>query len=176
MSATKRISTGDYYIDTFKYRGNPTGNVQVITGNLVVDGNLVVLGNTANTQLFNTSGNIFHINYNNTGPGLGINGFENYRGGAANVSVGLYYKEGTGTAYDDQWTANNVAGNVGYLLTSYLVKIDKSTTNPIGQTNYVVVTGEDAGSGGSGLYTNAGSTSGELTTTVGVRRYAIIFG
>lgn len=176
MSATKRVNTGDYYIDTFKFNGNPTGNVDITTNTVVIHGNLVVEGVTANVQLFDSSGNVFHINYSNTLPGQGVNGFENYRGGGVYPSVGLYYTEGTGSGYDSEWTANNEAGDSGFLLTSYLVKVDKSTADPVGETNFVVVTGNNAGSGGSGLYANAGNTAGELTTTVGVRRYAIIFG
>lgn len=175
MSVTKRINTGDYTIDTFKYDGNPNGNVSVITHTLYIDGNLVVTGNTANVQAFDTTKQIFQINADLTGvdaPRNGVNGFENNRGTDSNV--GLYWYE-SGT-YSGQWVANNSVGNIGPILTSYNVKIDQTTSSPIGEAGYTVITGNVAGAGGSGLYVNAGSTSEELVTTSKIRKYGIIFG
>ena len=175
MSVTKRINTGDYTIDTFKFDGNPDGNVNVITNTFKVFGNLVVTGNTANVQAFDTTTQIFRINADLTGvdaPRTGINGFENNRGSDSNV--GLYWYE-TGT-YSGEWVANNSLGNIGPILTSYNVKIDQTTSNPTGDAGYTVVTGNVAGAGGSGLYVNAGSTSDELVTTAKIRKYGIIFG
>lgn len=175
MSVTKRINTGDYTIDTFKYDGNPDGNIYVYTHTLRIDGNLEVVGNTANIQAFDTTKQIFQINADQTSsdlPRTGISGFENNRGNGANV--GLYWDE-DGT-YSGQWIANNTAGNTGPILTSYNVKIDQTTNQPVGESGYVVITGEAAGAGGSGLYVNAGSSSDELVTTAKIRKYGIIFG
>ena len=175
MSVTKRINTGDYTIDTFKNDGNPDGNVYVLTHTLKVFGNLEVTGNTANVQAFDTTKQIFQINADLTpvdAPRGVVNGFENNRGTDANV--GLYWWE-SGT-YGGQWVANNSIGNVGPILTSYNVKIDQTTSQPIGAAGYTVVSGNVAGAGGSGLYVNAGSTSDELVTTAKIRKFGIIFG
>lgn len=175
MSVTKRINTGNYTIDTFKNDGNPLGNVEIYTHTLYIDGNLVVTGNTANIQAFDTTKQIFQINADLTSgdsPREVVNGFENNRGSESNV--GLYWHE-SGT-YSGQWIANNSVGNIGPILTSYNVKLDQTTNQPVGESGYVVVTGDSPGSGGSGLYVNAGSTSDELVTTRRIRKYGIIFG
>jgi hypothetical protein len=175
MSVTKRINTGDYTIDTFKYDGNPEGNIFVYTHTLRIDGNLEVVGNTANIQAFDTTKQIFQINADLTtsdAPRNGINGFENNRGNVSNV--GLYWYE-TGT-YSGEWVANNSVGNIGPILTSYNVKIDQTTSNAVGEAGYTVITGNVAGAGGSGLYVNAGVLSDELVTTAKIRKYGIIFG
>ena len=175
MSATKRINTGDYTIDTFKYDGNPLGNVNILTHTVTIDGNLVVVGNTANIQAFDTTKQIFQINADLTSgdsPREIVNGFENNRGSGSNV--GLYWHE-SGT-YSGEWVANNAVGNTGPILTSYNVKIDQTTNQPVGESGYVVVTGDSPGSGGSGLFVNSGSTSDELVTTAKIRKYGIIFG
>jgi hypothetical protein len=175
MSVTKRINTGDYTIDTFKYDGNPDGNVTILTHTVTIDGNLVIIGNTANIQAFDTTKQIFQINADLTtgeSPREIVNGFENNRGSESNV--GLYWHE-SGT-YSGQWVANNAVGNVGPILTSYNVKIDQTTDQPIGESGYVVITGNTPGAGGSGLFVNAGSNSDELVTTTKIRKYGIIFG
>jgi hypothetical protein len=175
MSVTKRINTGDYTVDTFKYDGNPLGNVEFITHTLRIDGNLVVVGDTANVQAFDTTKQIFQINADLTSvesPRSGINGFENNRGDSSNV--GLYwYEDGI---YSGQWVANNAVGDIGPILTSYNVKIDQTTDQPVGEAGYIVITGNTAGAGGSGLYVNAGSISDELVTTSKIRKFGIIFG
>jgi hypothetical protein len=175
MSVTKRINTGDYTIDTFKYDGNPDGNVYVLTHTLTIDGNLIVIGNTANIQAFDTTKQIFQINADQTTgdlPRAGFSGFENNRGNGSNV--GLYWDE-DGT-YSGQWIANNSNGSTGPILTSYNVKIDQTTDQPLGESGYVVITGDNPGVGGSGLYVNAGSTSDELVTASKIRKFGIIFG
>jgi hypothetical protein len=175
MSVTKRINTGDYTIDTFKNDGNPDGNVNVLTHTLKIFGNLEVTGNTANVQAFDTTKQIFQINADLTtgdAPRTGINGFENNRGNVSNI--GLYWYESG--VYSGQWVANNSVGNIGPILTSYNVKIDQTTNQPTGEAGYVVLTGNTAGAGGSGLYVNAGSISDELVTTNKIRKYGIIFG
>ena len=175
MSVTKRINTGDYTIDTFKNDGNPNGNVYVLTHTLKVFGNLEVVGNTANVQAFDTTKQIFQINADLTSgdsPRGDINGFENNRGSGSNV--GLYWYECG--AYSGQWVANNSIGNIGPILTSYNVKVDQTTDQPVGEAGYVVVTGNVPGAGGSGLYVNAGSASSELVTTTKIRKFGIIFG
>jgi hypothetical protein len=175
MSVTKRINTGDYTIDTFKNDGNPDGNVNVLTHTLKIFGNLVVTGNTANVQAFDTTKQIFQINADLTNvdaPRSGISGFENNRGTDSNV--GLYWYE-SGT-YAGEWVANNSVGNIGPVLTSFNVKIDQTTNQPTGEAGYVVLTGNTAGAGGSGLFVNAGSTSDPLVTTNKIRKYGIIFG
>lgn len=175
MSVTKRINTGDYTIDTFKNDGNPLGNVEILTHTVRIEGNLVVLGTTANIQEFDTTKQIFQINADLTSidsPREVVNGFENNRGSESNV--GLYWYE-SGT-YSGQWVANNALGDIGPILTSYNVKIDQTTNQPVGESGYVVITGESPGTGGSGLFVNAGSTSDELVTVSKIRKYGIIFG
>jgi hypothetical protein len=170
MSATKRINTGDYQIDTFKYNGNPAGNVVMTTNTLYVNGNLVVVGNTANVQAYNTTLPIFYINYGRTSPAAGYSGLENTRGiGYANV--GLFWDETT-----SQWVANNSVGELGPILTSYNTKVKKTTDAPIGENDYVVITGATAAGGGTGLFVNAGTTSSELVSTRTAKKYGIIFG
>lgn len=175
MSVTKRINTGDYTIDTFKFDGNPEGNVNVITHTLRIDGNLVVVGNTANVQAFDTTKQIFQINADLTSgdsPRGDINGFENNRGSQSNV--GLYWYEGG--AYAGQWVANNSLGNIGPILTSFNVKVDQTTDQPVGEAGYVVITGNVPAAGGSGLFVNTGAVTDELVTTATIRKFGIIFG
>lgn len=175
MSATKRINTGDYNIDTFKNNGNPLGNVVVTTHTLLVYGNLSVVGTTANTQAFDTINQIFHINADLTdgdSPRAGYSGFENNRGNSANV--GLYWDE-TGY-FAGQWVANNSVGDSGPILTAYNTKFKITTSTPSAQAGYVVVTGNTAGGGGTGLYVNAGSSTSELVSTLTAKKYGIIFG
>lgn len=174
MGSAKRINTGDYTITTFKYNGNPLGNVNLETHTLFVDGNLVVTGISANVQAFDTINPIFRINANKTisdPPTSGLSGIQNVRG--SQPDSGIYYDE-DGT-FANQWIANN-GSNVGPVLTSFNVKIEKTTSNPIGANNFVVITGNATGTGGTGLYVNAGNVSTELVSTVGVRKIAIIFG
>ena len=175
MSATKRINTGNYTIDTFKYNGNPLGNINVITHTVTIDGNLVVVGNTANVQAFDTINPIFHVNASKTdmeGPTPGYSGLENNRGSAANV--GLYWDEDGPNS--GEWVANNSIGNLGPILTSYNVKIDKTTSFPVSANNYVVLTGNTEGVGGTGLFVNAGTSSTEVVSIQTARKFAIIFG
>jgi len=175
MGASKRINTGNYTITTFPNNGNPSGNVDVTTHTLLVNGNLKVTGTTTNVQAYDTTLSVFRLNANLTTantPASGFSGIENVRGNQSNV--GLYWAE-TGI-YQGQWIANNSVGNAGPILTSYNVKIDQTTSNPAGVAGYTVITGNTASTGGSGLFVNAGSSSDELITTLGVRKYAIIFG
>jgi hypothetical protein len=174
MSATKRINTGDYNIDTFKYNGNPSGNVVMTTHTLLIDGNVVVLGNTTNVQAYDTTLSIFHVNYTQTSPVAGYSGLENVRGGGVNANVGIYWDE-TGP-FTGQWIANNAVGDVGPILTSYNTIIKKTTNAPLGQDEFVVVTGANAAGGGTGLFVNAGTTSSELVSTLTAKKYGIIFG
>ena len=71
--------------------------------------------------------------------------------------------------------ANNGA-NIGPLLTSYNVKLDKSTDNPISVNDYIVITGNVPDVGGTGIFVNAGATSTELVSVQTARKFAIIFG
>lgn len=143
------------------------------TNTLFVTGNLVVVGTSTNVQAFDTTLSIFHINYGASSPHAGLSGLENVRGGPY-ANVGIYWDE-DGT-YAGQWIANNALGNIGPVLTSFNTKIEKTTASPIGQTGYVVVTGNTAASGGSGLFVNAGTSSNELVTTASAKKYGIIFG
>lgn len=175
MGASKRINTGNYTITTFKTNGNPLGNVKLDTHTLYVDGNLVVTGITTNVQAYDTILPIFHINSNLTvsdSPHAGLSGLENNRG--SEVSVGLYWDESGSTA--GQWIANNSVGDSGPILTSYNIKAQKTTSNPLGVSGYVVVTGNNAGGGGTGLFVNAGSSSSELVSVLTAKKYGIIFG
>lgn len=174
MSATKRINTGDYNIDTFKYNGNPAGNVVMTTNTLYVDGNLVVVGTFANVQAYNTILPIFHINYGQSSPVSGFSGLENVRGGGAYANVGLYWDEDG--SFQGQWVANNAVGDIGPILTSYNTKVKKTTSEPAAETGFVVITGNTADSGGTGLFVNAGTTSAELVSTLTAKKYGIIFG
>lgn len=179
MSATKRIfgtvsNPGHYNIDTFKNNGNPEGNVYVTTNTLYVDGNLVVVGNTANVQAYDTTLSIFHVNYGKVSPAAGYSGLENVRGGGATANVGLYWDEDGANA--GEWVANNALGNVGPILTSYNTKIEKTTNSPVAQTGYVVITGNVAEGGGTGLFVNAGTSTSELVSTLTAKKYGIIFG
>jgi len=174
MGSSKRINTGDYTITTFKYNGNPLGNVNMETHTLYVDGNLIVAGTSTNVQAFDTINPIFKINANKTmadPPTSGLSGILNLRGTEPNV--GIFWDE-TGT-FANSWIANN-GSNVGPILTSYNVKIDKTTSNPLATNNYVVISGNATGAGGTGLFVNAGNVSTELVSTIGVRKLAIIFG
>ena len=175
MSVSKRINTGNYNITTFKYDGNPLGNINVETHTLYLDGNLVVTGTSTNVQGFDTTNQIFHINANLFAPATplpGYSGFESLRGTGANV--GLYWDEdGTNSG---QWIANNSVGNLGPILTSYNVKIEKGNTNPTGSGTYVVMTANTQGVGGTGLYVNAGVQSSEMVSVPASRKFAIIFG
>lgn len=174
MSAAKRINTGDYIIDTFKYSGNPDGNVVMTTNTLYVDGNLVVVGNTANVQAYNTTLPIFHLNYAQTSPVSGYSGIENVRGGGSYANVGIYWDENG--SFAGQWVANNSVGDLGPVLTSYNTVITKTTSEPVGQAGFVVITGNTAEGGGTGLFVNAGTTSAELVSTLTAKKYGIIFG
>ena len=174
MSATKRINTGNYNIDTFKYNGNPDGNVVMVTNTLYVEGNLVVVGNTANVQAYNTTLSVFHLNYGQTTPVTGYSGIENVRGGGSYANVGVYWDENG--PFAGQWVANNAVGDVGPILTSYNTKIRKTTDSPIGEDEFVVITGNTAAGGGTGLFVNAGTTSAELISTLTAKKYGIIFG
>lgn len=174
MSATKRINTGDYNIDTFKYNGNPDGNVNMTTNTLYVDGNLVVTGTTANVQAYNTTLPIFQVNYGQSTPVSGYSGLENVRGGGANPNVGLYWDEDG--PFAGQWVANNAVGDLGPVLTSFNTKIRMTTNEPVGVPEFVVITGNTAAGGGTGLFVNAGTTSSELVSTLTAKKYGIIFG
>lgn len=174
MGAAKRINTGNYTIDTFKNNGNPLGNVDITTNTVYIDGNLVVTGTRAETQVFNTTDPIFHVNANLTvsdSPHTGYSGLENNRG--AQSSVGLYWDE-NGT-YTGQWIANN-GSTVGPILTSFNIPIAKTTDSPASVPDFVIVTGNDAESGGTGLFINAGSGATELVSVKTARKFAIIFG
>lgn len=175
MGASKRINTGNYTITTFKTNGNPLGNVELDTHTLYVDGNLVVTGITTNVQAYDTILPIFHLNSNLTvsdSPHAGYSGLENNRG--SELAVGLYWDEDGAAA--GQWIANNALGDSGPLLTSYNVKIQKTTNSPTAVTGYVVVTGNVAQSGGTGLFVNTGSTTSELVSVLTAKKYGIIFG
>jgi hypothetical protein len=175
MSASKRINTGNYTITTFPNDGNPSGNVDITTNTLMVYGNLRVTGTTTNVQAYDTTLSIFRLNANLTvanSPAPGFSGIENKRG--SQPSVGLYWAEDG--IFQGQWIANNSVGNAGPILTSYNVKVNQTTNNPIGNVGYTVVSGNTAGTGGSGLFVNAGTSSAELVTTLGAKKYAIIFG
>lgn len=174
MSVSKKINTGNYTIDTNKYGTNPEGNITVITNTITIDGNLVVIGQTTEVQAFDTINQIFRVNANKSpiqSPSSGYSGIENVRGTEPNV--GVYWDEdGTNAG---EWVANN-GSNVGPLLTSYNVKLDKTTSNPISTNDYVVVTGSNADVGGTGLFVNAGASSTELVSVQTARKFAIIFG
>lgn len=174
MGVTKRINTGNYVIDTFKNDGNPSGNVEIYTHTVNIDGNLIVSGTTAYIQAFDTINPIIHVNANLTpadSPVTGLSGIQDNRG--SENPAGLYFDEDGSNA--GEWIANNGA-NVGVLLTSYNVKVDKGNANPTGSATYVVVSADEAGVGASGLFVNAGATSSELVSIPGARRLAIIFG
>ena len=174
MSVSKKINTGNYTIDTNKYGTNPDGNVTIITNTITIDGNLVVVGNTANVQAFDTINPIIKVNASKTSiqsPTSGYSGLENVRGTDANV--GLYWDEdGTNAG---EWVANN-GSNIGPLLTSYNVKLDKTTDNPLAVGDYVVVSANTADVGGTGLFVNTGAASTELVSVQTARKFAIIFG
>jgi hypothetical protein len=174
MSVSKKINTGNYTIDTNKYGTNPDGNVTIITNTITIDGNLVVVGNTANVQAFDTINPIIKVNASKTSiqsPTSGYSGLENVRGTEPNV--GLYWDEdGTNAG---EWVANN-GSNIGPLLTSFNVKLDKTTDNPLAVGDYVVVTASNVDVGGTGLFVNAGSASTELVSVQTARKFAIIFG
>jgi hypothetical protein len=174
MSVSKKINTGNYTIDTNKYGTNPAGNISVITNTLTIDGNLVVIGNTANVQAFDTINPIIKVNASKTSiqaPTPGYSGLENVRGTEPNV--GLYWDEdGTNAG---EWVANN-GSNIGPLLTSYNLKLDKTTDNPLAVGDYVVVSANTADVGGTGLFVNTGSASTELVSVQTARKFAIIFG
>lgn len=174
MSVTKRISTGNYNITTSKYQENPLGNITMETHTLFIDGNVVVTGTSTNVQAFDTTNQIFHINANlfaPSSPRTGLSGFENRRGTAANV--GIYWDEDG--SFAGNWIVNT-ASSTGYLLTSYNTLIEKTTSDPQNIANYVVISANTEGAGGSGLYVNAGTTSSELVTLQNARKFAIIFG
>lgn len=175
MSVGKRISTGNYDISTSKYSGNPGGNITMETHTLYIDGNVVITGTSTNVQAFDTTNQIFHINANLFAPSSplpGYSGFENRRGIQANV--GLYWDEDGSNA--GEWIANNSVGNIGPILTTYNLKVEKGNTNPTGSATYVVITGNDAGVGGTGLFVNAGASSTEVVSVQTARKFAIIFG
>jgi len=174
MSVSKRINTGNYNITTFKYDGNPSGNINVETHTLYLDGNLVVTGTSTNVQGFDTTNQIFHINANLFAPSTplpGYSGFENRRGTEANV--GLYWDEDGSNA--GEWIANN-GSNTGAILTSYNIKVDKGNTNPTGSATFVAISGNTSGVGGSGLFVNAGIATSEIVSVPAARKFAIIFG
>jgi len=174
MSVSKKINTGNYTIDTNKYGTNPDGNITVITNTITIDGNLVVVGNTAEVQAFDTINPIIRVNASKTSsesPTPGYSGLENIRGTDANV--GLYWDEDGSNA--GEWVANNGA-NIGPLLTSYNVKLDKSTDNPISVNDYIVISGNVPDVGGTGIFVNSGATSTELVSVQTARKFAIIFG
>jgi hypothetical protein len=175
MSATKRINTGDYTIDTFKYNGNPLGNVLVTTHTLRVYGNLEVTGTNVFIDAFDTINPIIRVNANLTtadAPRAGYSGLENNRGNVANV--GIYWDEDG--SYAGKWVANNSVGDLGPILTSYETIIQHTTDTPTGIPGFVVITGEAAAGGGTGLYVNAGASTSELVSTQTAKKYAIIFG
>lgn len=174
MGASKRINTGNYAITTFPNDGNPSGNVEMYTNTLLVYGNLTVTGTTTNVQAYDTTLSIFHLNsgilpYDPPAPGF--SGIENNRG--FSPATGLYWDE-DGT-YQGQWIANNGA-NIGPILTSYNVKVDKTTSNPTGDANAIVIAGNVASTGQTGLFVNTGASSDELVSTLSAKKYAIIFG
>jgi hypothetical protein len=175
MGAAKKINTGDYTISTYKYNGNPLGNVNVQTHTLYIEGNLLVQGISTNVQAFDTINPIFRLNANKsnvTAPTSGYSGILNVRGSSANVGI-FWDEDGT---YSGQWIANNGAGNTGPILTSYNFKLDKTTSDPLATNNFVVMSGNIEGSGGTGLYVNAGTASAELVSTLSAKKIAIIFG
>lgn len=175
MSAAKRINTGDYTIDTFKNNGNPLGNVLVTTHTLRVYGNLEVTGTNVYIEAFDTINPILHVNADLTdgdSPQSGYSGLENNRGNSANV--GIYWDE-TGP-YAGKWIANNSVGQLGPILTSYETIVQKTTDSPTAITGFVVITGNAAAGGGTGLFVNAGASTTELVSTQAAKKYGIIFG
>ena len=174
MGVSKRISTGDYEITTFPNTINPYGNVAITTNTVVITGNLKVIGTTTNVQAYDTTLSIFHLNSNLTianTPAPGYSGIENNRGNQANV--GLYWDEDGSNA--GEWIANN-GTDLGPILTSYNVKLDKSTDNPISVNDYVVISGNVPDVGGTGIFVNAGVESSEIVAVPAARKFAIIFG
>jgi hypothetical protein len=174
MSVSKKINTGNYTIDTNKYGTNPDGNITVITNTITIDGNLFVFGNTAEIQAFDTINPIIKVNAAKTdleSPTPGYSGLENVRGTEPNV--GLFWDEDGVNA--GEWVATN-GSDTGPLLTSYNVKLDKTTDNPLAVDDYVVVTASNADVGGTGLFVNTGASSTELVSVQTARKFAIIFG
>jgi hypothetical protein len=174
MSVSKKINTGNYTIDTNKYGTNPLGNISVITHTVTINGNLVVVGTTAEVQAFDTINPILRVNADlepSDPPSTGYSGLENVRGSQANV--GLYWDEDGSNA--GEWVANN-GSNLGPILTSYNMKLDKTTDNPLAVGDYIVVSANTADVGGTGLFVNTGAASTELVSVQTARKFAIIFG
>jgi hypothetical protein len=176
MSVSKRINTGDYVVTTNPTTGNPDGDVFFYTNTFNIFGNLSVTGTNLAVDAVDTVNQIFHVNadlFAPDPPASGYSGLENRRGTDANV--GIYWDEDGSNA--GEWIANNSVGNLGPILTSYNVKIEKAAnTNPTASASFIVMTGAEPDAGGTGLYVNAGVSSSEIVSIPGARRLAIIFG
>jgi len=173
MSATKRISTGDYTISTLPAEGNPTGNVIVNTNTFRINGNIYVSGNTfANLDtiqpVINLNANLSPTN----SPYSGSSGINVIRGTQPTTS--FYWNE-TGT-FAGQWTLTDASGAQGPIVTSFNAKIAETTNTPSYNPGYVTITGFTSKLGKSGLYVNSGNKIGELATAAAALKYSIIFG
>lgn len=168
MSVYKKVNIGDWNLNV------PNGNVAITSAIVTIDGNLVVTGNITNT--LNRTEPTLVLNANltaNDSPYSGNSGIVVNRGSGANVSF-LWNETGT---FANAWTLSDTTGNIGYIHTSYLpLKLEETTNSPVGESGYIVITGNTAETGSSGLFVNSGGVTGELTTTVSAKKYAIIFG
>jgi hypothetical protein len=168
MSVYKKVNLGDWNLNV------PNGNVLITTELLTLDGNLSVTGNITNTLNRNEPTLVLNANLTaNDSPYSGNSGIVVNRGSGANVS---FLWEETGT-FANSWTLTDTTGNIGYIHTSYLpLKLEETTNSPTGQSGYVVVTANTSEVGSSGLFVNSGGVTGELTTVLSAKKYAIIFG
>lgn len=169
MSTNKIIHTGDYSINS------TVGNITISAGAglVTVDGDLIVTGNLF--QFDETYNPIFVLNANltaNDSPYSGNSGISVKRGSGTSTNL-LWHETGE---FAGDWTLSNAAGKIGYALTSYNIKIEKTTSEPVATGDYIAITGNTAGTGSSGLYVNNGASSDELVTTTSAIKYALIFG
>jgi hypothetical protein len=168
MAVYKKVNLGDWVVDV------PNGNISFTTGTLTLDGSLVVTGNITNTLNKNEPTLVLNANLTaNDSPYSGNSGIIVNRGSGSNVSI---FWEEIGS-FANSWTLTDAGGNVGYIQTSYLpLKLEETTNSPVGEAGYVVITANTSETGSSGLFVNSGGVTGELTTTLSAKKYAIIFG
>jgi hypothetical protein len=226
MSATKRVTSGDYNIQVidpaYGYVTSASGNLSILSGNLNVNtmGNINLSpnlttdgsGNYLNATNFqgnlNVTGNLnistdIHAHYgyftsiitaNNyssnfitvdslltsgSTPFQGNSGLAVDRGNQPNASV--YWSE-IGT-YPRAWVfSNGTPSGTSLAVTAGNVLIQNDNTygtNPPTIANYtsVTATGQISTGGQTGIYINASTgNTGELTTAVAARKFALIFG
>lgn len=182
---------------------NVSGSYTINTELVTINGNLVVTGNSTSINTTDTSiwDNIITLNGNlasNVSPTLDA-AIEVNRGSSANVelrwneTVDAWQITNDGVIYSNIATSTSggglaVTANLdmnGYTIYSTTmanVTIDTNlaikTTSvaPIGIAGYNVISSQTASGGGTGLYFNNTSVSGELASKSAAIKYSIIFG